>query len=77
MAKPKPWESAFWTEPKHNYEAMRARRRAYDAARYAKAIADHLCCRCNEPLPEDYTRRSCTACLGIKRVGLPRAGKYA
>lgn len=77
MAKNDPWDKAWTTEPKHNYEAMRARQRAYDAVRYARALVEHLCCSCLKPLPEDYDRRRCAPCLSkrndTERINRPSA----
>lgn len=66
MSKPKPWDTAWTTEPSKNYEAMRAWHKAYDAARYAKLIAEHRCVRCREVMDADETRRRCGACRATK-----------
>jgi hypothetical protein len=64
VPKQKPWESVYWVEPKHtSYEEARAKRKAYDAARYGARVAQRKCVKCGEQLDDGYTERTCASCL--------------
>lgn len=57
-----------YLEPIPSYEARQAKNKAYQAARYARKIAERKCAKCEMELPPDYTERTCGHCLAAKAL---------